>query len=103
MKKLIIFGNGKITEAVYNSMSDDKSFNYKIECFCVEKNIKKNKFLGLPNYDFETIEKNFLHQNIFLCCYRVPKIKSNKRKIFYRAKKKDSNLFLIYMKIINKT
>ena len=51
-------------EAVYNSMSDDKSFNYKIECFCVE-NIKKNKFLGLPNYDFETIEKNFLHQNIF--------------------------------------
>ena len=41
MKKLIIFGNGKITEAVYNSMSDDKSFNYKIECFCVEKNIKK--------------------------------------------------------------
>ena len=31
MKKLIIFGNGKITEAVYNSMTDDKSFNYKID------------------------------------------------------------------------
>ena len=60
MKKLIIFGNGKIAEAVYNSMLDDKHFNIQIECFCVERKFKKNKkFLNLPNYDFESIEKKF--------------------------------------------
>ena len=28
MKKLIIFGNGKIAEAVYNSMLEDDDFKY---------------------------------------------------------------------------
>ena len=60
MKKLIIFGNGKIAEAVYNSMLEDDDFRYEIECFCVEKKFKKkNTFLKLPNHDFETIEKKF--------------------------------------------
>ena len=45
MKKLIIFGNGKIAEAVYNSMLEDEDFKYEIECFCVEKKFKKKKLI----------------------------------------------------------
>jgi len=90
MKKLIIFGNGKITEAVYNSMTDDKSFNYKIECFCVEKKYKKkNKFLGLPNYDFETIEKKFSpSEYLFFVAIGYQRLNQIREKIFNRAKKK---------------
>lgn len=94
MKKLIIFGNGKITEAVYNSMIDDKSFNYKIECFCVEKKYKKKKtFLGLPNYDFETIEKKFSpSKHLFFVAIGYQKLNQIREKIFYRVKKKGFKL-----------
>lgn len=90
MKKLIIFGNGKITEAVYNSMIDDEFFDFKIECFCVEKKYKKkNKFLGLPNYDFETINKRFNTSEYYIfIAVGYQQLNTLRQNILHIAKKK---------------
>jgi sugar O-acyltransferase (sialic acid O-acetyltransferase NeuD family) len=90
MKKLIIFGNGIITEAVYNSMIDDELFDFKIECFCVEKKYKKkNKFLDLPNYDFETINKRFkASEYYFFVAVGYQQLNTLRQNILHRVRKK---------------
>ncbi len=58
MKKIVLFGNGKIAEVAYYYLTNDSP--YEIAAFTVDKEyIHQEKMLGLPVIPFDNIEKEY--------------------------------------------
>jgi len=58
MKKLVLFGIGDLAEIARFYFENDA--DYEVAAFTVDKEYKKtNTFLGLPVYDFASIEQKF--------------------------------------------
>lgn len=58
MKKIVLFGNGKIAEVAYYYITNDSP--YEIVAFTVDAEyIQDDKMLGLPLIPFDRIEDQF--------------------------------------------
>jgi sugar O-acyltransferase (sialic acid O-acetyltransferase NeuD family) len=92
MAKVIIFGNGQISEVAYVYLTHDSE--HEIAGFTVDKEyISDNFFHGLPVIAFEDIEKNFSPQEYKMF---VPVSYQNMNKLrekkYYQAKAKGYEL-----------
>ncbi len=62
MKKLVIFGIGKITHDVYHYIKNDSDF--EVVAFCADREfITSSTFFDLPVVAFEEVEKKYPPQN----------------------------------------
>ena len=101
MKKLIIFGSGKIADSVYNIACDIPDIQV-VAFTCDKEYIKSEEFNGLPVIPFDDMEKKYLHDEYYIfVAVGYQELNTLREKKLQEAKSKGYKIIsLIHPKVI---